>query len=83
MPVFLELPAIFLSMRHPEALANRRLPPQKGLLLGLVLNKKSKPRAEKLGNQAFSAKMTARETDERIQSLLIRLIRCDLLNSMV
>ena len=70
-------------MRHLEALANRRLPPEKGLLLGLVLNKKSKPRAEKLENQAFSVKMAVRETNEHIQSLLARLIRCDLLNSMV
>jgi len=43
-------------MRHPEALANRRLPPEKGLLLGLVLNKKSKPRAEKQEKRAFPAK---------------------------
>ena len=70
-------------MRHPKALTNRRLPPEKGLLLRLVLNKKSKPRAEKLENQAFSVKMATRETDKHIQSLLIRLIRHDLLNIMV
>ena len=77
------MPAIFLSIWHSEALANRRLPPEKGLLLGLMLNKKSKPRAEKLENQAFSVKMATRETDKHIQSLLIRLIRHDLLNIMV
>lgn len=51
-----QLPAIFLFMRHPEALANRSPPPEKGLLLGLVLNKKSKPRAEKQEIRAFPAK---------------------------
>jgi len=42
---------------HLEALDNRSPPAEKGLLLGLVLNKKSKPRAEKQENGLFSGKI--------------------------
>jgi hypothetical protein len=47
----------FLSGWHLELLDNRSPPAEKGLLLGLVLNKKSKPRAEKQEKRAFSVEM--------------------------
>ena len=58
-------------MWHLEPLANRRPSPEKGLLLGLVLNKKSKPCAEKQEKRFIFMKKALRKQDFCFRELIL------------
>ena len=68
---------------HPEDLVNRSPPPEKGLVLGLVLNKKSKPHAEKQEKRYIFMKKAFRRHNFHFRELSLHQARRARLTNMV